>query len=415
MIIESLKREALDAAGQVKKAYGEYRHFSSKCRHARSFSAPWEEISGLLEFFEDQDFYNALRVPDDNTGWQHAGKGGRKIAADYLYERWLKGTNPGIFTNSIPSECKAIWSMGPDERKSHVQRWTAMLLDERFATLQDWVGRYNDLQHEIDVQFGEADVHKLQQKSIIGCTTTGAAKQSRLIRAAKPDVIIVEEAGEILESHVLTAMAPTVKQLVLIGDHKQLRPKVNNFTLTVEKGDGFDLNRSLFERLIIQGASHKTLSKQHRMVPEISKFPRQLTYPDLVDGPNTSGRERIRGLRDRVVFLNHGKQEASDKDIRDRRDPTVKESKRNPFEAEMVLNCVKYLGQQGYATTQIVVLTPYLGQLRTIQDLLRDNNLYADISDMDRAELVRAGLISKAAADLGKQPLRISTIGMLEP
>ena len=41
-----------------------------------------------------------------------------------------------------------------------------------------------------------------------------------LIRAARPSVVLVEEAGEILESHVLTALSDGVGHLILIGDHK---------------------------------------------------------------------------------------------------------------------------------------------------------------------------------------------------
>lgn len=41
-----------------------------------------------------------------------------------------------------------------------------------------------------------------------------------LIRAARPSVLLVEEAGEILESHVLTALSDGVEHVILIGDHK---------------------------------------------------------------------------------------------------------------------------------------------------------------------------------------------------
>jgi len=37
----------------------------------------------------------------------------------------------------------------------------------------------------------------------------------------------------------------------MIGDHKQLRPKCQHYPLAVEPNRGFDLNRSLFERLAI--------------------------------------------------------------------------------------------------------------------------------------------------------------------
>jgi len=63
-------------------------------------------------------------------------------------------------------------------------------------------------------------VATLAGKRIIGCTTTGAAKFAQDIHAAKPDVLLIEEAGEILESHVLTAMSENTSQVILIGEHK---------------------------------------------------------------------------------------------------------------------------------------------------------------------------------------------------
>lgn len=146
---------------------------------------------------------------------------------------------------------------------------------------------------------------------IVACTTTAAAKYSSQIQSAAPGIVLVEEAGEILESHVLTAMTPYTKQLIPIEDHRQLRPKVNNHHLTVEKGDGFSLNRSLFERLVMAGFPHTTLTQQHRMCPEMSALVRYLTYPNLLDAPSTSQREALRGIKNRVVFIKHTKLESS--------------------------------------------------------------------------------------------------------
>ena len=49
-----------------------------------------------------------------------------------------------------------------------------------------------------------------------------------------PKVVMVEEAAEVLEAHVLTSLHPQLKHLVLIGDHKQLRPKVECYELSVQ-------------------------------------------------------------------------------------------------------------------------------------------------------------------------------------
>jgi hypothetical protein len=111
--------------------------------------------------------------------------------------------------------------------------------------------------------------------------------------------------------------------------YRQLRPKVNNYYLTVEKGAGFDLNRSLFERLVLKGYPHARLKAQHRMRPEISRLVRHLTYPDLVDDSKTKNRPDIRGLQDNVILIHH-EQPEGDVQAEERRDMGSKTSKQNP-------------------------------------------------------------------------------------
>ncbi|KAJ5448828.1 hypothetical protein N7445_003649 [Penicillium cf. griseofulvum] len=256
---------------------------------------------------------------------------------------------------------------------------------------------------------GEKNREILKSKRIIGCTTTAAAMYSEDIRHASPGIVLLEEAGEILESHVLTAMTPETKHLILIGDHQQLRPKINSYSLSVEKGDGYDLNVSLFERLIVAGFPHTTLIKQHRMCPEVSSLVRNLTYPGLEDDQETKNRPRPRGLCDRVIFLHHQNLEDAFFQISDRRDENSKGSKRNAFEAEIVLKIVKYLGQQGYGTDKLVVLTPYLGQLSLLKETLSKQNDPV-LNDLNSYDLVKAGLLSHASASHSKRPIKLSTI-----
>ena len=185
---------------------------------------------------------------------------------------------------------------------------------------------------------------------------------------------------------------------------------MNNYNLTIEKGEGFDLNRSLFERLVLKGFPHETLSVQHRMRPEISAFIRALTYENLEDSPQTRNREDIRGLQSNVVFLNHTNPEDEDKRIWDRADGGGMSSKRNTFEAEMVLKVVRYLAQQGYGSENIVVLTPYLGQLLMLRDKLK-NETDAILNDLDSNDLSKVGLLSPADTNKKKARIRLATIG----
>jgi superfamily I DNA and/or RNA helicase len=111
-----------------------------------------------------------------------------------------------------------------------------------------------------------------------------------------------------------------------------------------------------------------------------------------------------------VIFFNHSNLEANFTEISDRRDEGSKQSKQNIFEAEVVLKIVKYLGQQGYGTDKLVVLTPYLGQLSLLKETLSKQNDPV-LNDLDSYDLVRAGLLSQAGANHSKRQLKLSTIG----
>jgi hypothetical protein len=135
---------------------------------------------------------------------------------------------------------------------------------------------------------------------IIGCTTTGAASYRESLAAAKPGIVMVEEAGEILEAHVLSSLSPVTKQLVMIGDHKQLRPKVETYELSVQAGTGHSLNVSLFERLVLGGYPHATL--------EVRAFVRSTGYPLSIRKHGFSGRMvylRLSGATCGSAFLSH--------------------------------------------------------------------------------------------------------------
>ncbi|KAK1470006.1 ATPase [Colletotrichum melonis] len=372
------------------------------------------ELLSFLEFSDDdQLFYEAFLLPEQDRGFQIAGKSNRAMGPDYLLGRWITGQDAGELRHFVSSGSHDIWYLSMAQRSAHIQRWVECIRKERIEAVQNLIKRFNEAQEQVDRLFRESKCSFMQTKRVVGCTTTAAAMYKSLIKAAKPDVVLVEEAGEILEAHVLTALHSDTKQLLLIGDHKQLRPKINNYALSVEKGDGFDLNRSLFERLILQGHDHITLQKQHRMHPEISDLVRKMTYPDLLDDDKTKDRKPPKGFQGRVRFVNHSHPEDLAGDITDRRDVGVVSSKSNLYEARMVLKLVKYLGQQGYRTENLVILTPYLGQLRLLREILSSEN-DPWLNDLDSFELIRAGLMTAAAGKVhdgsGSGRIKLSTI-----
>ncbi|KAI1386218.1 P-loop containing nucleoside triphosphate hydrolase protein [Hypoxylon trugodes] len=371
---------------------------------------PFSQLLEYLEFSEtDGRFYDALALPEADDGEVRVGPRGTTMQPDYLFKRWASGKKPGPFVNeNSETSFKTIWDMAKADRWAKVQRWRGEIRQERIAALTKRVAEFNKIQEMLQSLRKQHDEKILQTKRVIACTTTGASMYAQEIRKATPGIIIVEEAGEILESHILAAMGPSTKQLIQIGDHKQLRPKVKNYRLTVEAGHGYDLNRSLFERLILQGRPHCTLLNQHRMRPEISALIKH-NYPSLKDANGTQNRPPLMGFQDSVIFVNHDQLEAKSNVLVDKLDQGAKSSKQNVFEAEMVLKCVRYLGQQNYKTDHLVILTPYLGQLSLLRNKLRKDH-DPILSDIDSHDLVQAGILPKASAKVNKKPIRLSTI-----
>lgn len=369
------------------------------------------EVLDLLEFSEDDSsFWSAFQVPEGVDGFKLVLAGNKEATAAEIYNYWRNGQKSDQIMTVLGAVHEVVWRMPNASRRNLDAKWSQQVRQEQvseYVTLSEEAGA---LQKTIDRLYDEGKRKLVSEMRVISCTTTGAAMYQSIINSAAPDVVIVEEAGEILEAHVVTALSPSVKQLILIGDHKQLRPKVNNYSLTVEKGDGYNLNVSMFERLILQGHHYTVLQEQHRSHPEISHYARLLAYPHLQDSPKTLTRESLRGLTNRVIFVNHDHREEEIEGVAERRDPSMARSKKNKHEAKMVLKTVKYLGQQGYNTEHMVVLTPYLGQLSLLRDELSEQNDPV-LNDLDSHELLRAGLMSKASARVHARRLRLSTIG----
>jgi hypothetical protein len=205
-----------------------------------------------------------------------------------------------------------------------------------------------------------------------------------LLASVKPTIVLVEEAAEILESHILTNIFQSTKQLIMIGDHLQLRPKLEHYPLRTASKQGINFDMSLFERLVKSGYPCTTLSVQHRMTPEISQYVRHMTYPELVDDDSVFDRLDIRGVSSNVAFINHNLFET----LGDETTLIQSNSYTNAHEVSMVVGMIKYLLQQGYECKDIVVLTPYLGQLARIRTAIQqDLHIIALLGSLDIGEL----------------------------
>nr|XP_053646669.1 NFX1-type zinc finger-containing protein 1-like [Cherax quadricarinatus] len=202
-------------------------------------------------------------------------------------------------------------------------------------------------------------LHIMRHAAVVGMTTTGAATYTNVIQALQPSIVIIEEAAEILEAHVISSLTGNCQHLIMIGDHQQLQPSATVYELAKK----FNLETSLFERMIKNKIGYETLEYQHRMRPSISRLLVPSIYPHLKDHSSVHSYPHVKGIAADVFFITHSHHENLGKD-------EDSSSHENPHEGELVMALCRHLMLQGYDPTDITILTPYTGQfflLRKIQ------------------------------------------------
>jgi len=262
--------------------------------------------------------------------------------------------------------------MTRDEVHQVIDLWD-LTVDDRWKLYRFWINEYitdirrNMVDAERDFQIAannlkeileEEDMVVMRKMKVIGMTTTGAARYINTLRRIQPKIIVVEEAAEVLEAHVIATLSRSCEHLILIGDHQQLRPNPQVHQLA----EDYNLKYSLFERLVINELDHETLSKQHRMRPEIAEI-MKVFYKDLTDDESVKKYDNVKGIAKNMYFVNHDHEEQLDDELR---------SVSNEHEAHFVIALGKYFIQQGYLPSQITILTPYVGQVFTLRRLLRE-------------------------------------------
>ena len=262
------------------------------------------------------------------------------------------GSNCEPMTEVEATRVKNIHKLKLPDKWRLYQYWSHKFIEEAKEAAQQKAFAYMEACKNYEEQKHELNLHILQSADIIGMTTTGAAKYNYILQRICPKIVVIEEAAEVLESHIVSCLSSGAQQLVLIGDHKQLRPKLNTYELSKH----YNLAVSLFERLVKNDFPYVTLAIQHRMRPDISKLVHPHIYEHLVDHDSVKDYPSIKGVGANLLFLNHQALEDSKKDY-------DQLSHSNDFEADFIVAFCRYLILQGYETSQITILTMYKGQL----------------------------------------------------
>ncbi|KAI5066362.1 hypothetical protein GOP47_0018986 [Adiantum capillus-veneris] len=250
--------------------------------------------------------------------------------------------------------------------------------------LDDCSRRFAEIKEQYDqVCLENAEINKqrriaiLREAQVIGMTTTGAAINQDILAAVSPAIVLVEEAAEILEPHLMAFLSPNVKHLILVGDHKQLRPSVKCHQLQVRHNLGI----SMLERL----AEHnqlpfQTLGLQSRMREEFLQMiqPIYLNLRSNLSVVNGVRNRPAKCMKSTFYFWNHPVEE------------TAARSPSNKREAYMVLALIKWLLSEGHKHHEITVICAYNGQVTEIRKLLSEHKQgeeSVDVQTIDRFQV----------------------------
>ena len=251
-----------------------------------------------------------------------------------------------------------LWRIAESNRGAVYAYMQRMVKKEILKKFREGAAQYVKIVQELKIARWEGDYKYLRPTRVIGTTTTGLSKYRPLLSSVKPKVVLIEEAAETIEAHTTAACFDTLEHLILVGDHQQLR---GHCAVKELEGSPFNLDISMFERLVRNSVEYSQLTRQRRMRPEIRQIIMPI-YPNLQDHPSVHDRENIPGMGGRnSYFVNHTYSESDDDAM----------SKRNIDEANMVIGLVDHLLHNGVEVKHITVLTFYNGQRKTILNGLK--------------------------------------------
>ena len=204
-------------------------------------------------------------------------------------------------------------------------------------------------------------------------TTCMGANDKRLL-SINFQRIIIDECTQAREPECLIPILKGAQQVILVGDHNQLKPSIKNIEIF-----NAGLGKSMFERLYGFGVKCFMLKVQYRMHPNISAISSKLFYNSCIKNgvtieertdPNTTLMWPNQSTP--ILFIDiSGKEELS----------STGKSYLNQIEIMCVLDIVLKLIQLAGPHKTIGVITPYRGQKTTLQYYISTSYKYVDSRD----------------------------------
>ncbi|KAK2196009.1 bifunctional DNA2-NAM7 helicase-like [Babesia duncani] len=223
----------------------------------------------------------------------------------------------------------------------------------------------------------------MKRHKIIIATCVGSGNDA-LIAEEFPRVII-DECAQSIEATNLVAIGRKCKSLVLIGDHKQLRPTLHSMEAS-KRG----LAVSMLERLAnAKVAPLHLLNIQRRMHPSIAEFPNVHFYNGKISNEDVNDitRPQVLGFKWPCVGYNVAFIDASAGTPNQHFESASGTSRINDLEIRVIMAILKsILAAQDVNASEIGILTPYDSQRFRIKSHLESLSIASEKIEVDSVD-----------------------------
>jgi hypothetical protein len=117
-----------------------------------------------------------------------------------------------------------IWMLPLSERQRMLEKWASEIDQQKTAAeIVDIHVQHQKAVSELKEARQAIEARCLSGVQVIGATTTACATNWELLKRMDLEVVICEEAGEVMEAHSVLTLFKSMEHAIFIGDPLQLR------------------------------------------------------------------------------------------------------------------------------------------------------------------------------------------------
>ncbi len=356
---------------------------------------------------KQQDLLNAIiQSQDYYLLWGPPGTGKTTVMLRHLVEYYTGVENKKVlllsYTNRAVDEiCQAVESISSELAENYLR------IGSRYSTREEFREKILSAKLE-DINSRKELLDLLTGTQVYCSTVSSLLGKMELLNIVEFDVVIVDEASQLLEP-MLLGLLSSFKKFILIGDHKQL-PAVVTQNKYFSKEDSSELNEiglldrrnSLFERMYLQAMEKEwnwafgILDQQGRMHQDIMKFSAANFYEGklkLLPGVNRLTEPlALKGADPSYDFLTDQRLIFIDTKADDSLTQKI-----NPYEAEVVIKLVEQIkkiyvaNQKDFTADSLGIITPFRAQISQITQRFKETDSYDSSLTIDTVERFQGG------------------------